>query len=118
MPLQPTQPQCITKEEDRADHGEGFIPLKPVYSQCDDGDISTQPEHSFTCVGGTTGHRDKEGSSRGGERGGVREEGEYEGRGDGGPQLEDMFAKTLDGIVDSHFQKLDSSLRKLMSKET
>lgn len=33
-------------------------------------------------------------------------------------QLEDVFSKTLDSIVDRHFQQLDSSLKKLMNKQT
>lgn len=33
-------------------------------------------------------------------------------------QLEDVFSKTLDNIVDQHFQQLDSSLKKLMNKRT
>lgn len=33
-------------------------------------------------------------------------------------QLEDVFSKTLDSIVDRHFQQLDSSLKKLMNRQT
>ena len=33
-------------------------------------------------------------------------------------ELEDMYSKTLDSIVDRHFQQLDSSLKKLMISDS
>ena len=62
----------------------------------------------------------EEGSRGDGEGRGGGEGGGLEGMGDGsgGNELEDAFSKTLDSIVDRHFQQLDSSLKKLMSENT
>ena len=87
---------------------EGFVPLQPVsHTNIDEDNISVRS-------------RSYEGDGAGEVDGGHRrgDEGER-GGGDGcGSKLEDMFSKTLDSIVDRHFQQLDTSLRNLMSKET
>lgn len=62
-----------------------------------------------------TGEVRKSGVGREGD--GVVVDKELEER-SGVSQLEDVFSKTLDSIVDRHFQQLDSSLKKLMNKQT
>ena len=90
--------------------------------------ISTQTSFSSSSV---RGDMDEESGRGGVEEGrGVRG-GEGRGGGEGigllevtderrkgVPHLEDVFSKTLDSIVDRHFQQLDSSLKKLMTTQT
>ena len=89
----------------------GFVPLPPVSHP--DRDDATR-HHLASEVGtipAAVGAVDTE--SRGKGRGLERE-----GRSGESQELEDMFSKTLDSIVDHHFQQLDTSLRKLMTKES
>ena len=97
----------------------GFIPLRPVSSR----DVDTAEYNS--CVGGKEGRRGGgEGGERGEGEGGERGGGEgvllSEERGNSSceTKLEDVFSRNLDSIVNHHFQQLDSSLKKLMSKQT
>ena len=82
---------------------------------------STQTSFNSLSVGGDL-DEERERGGRGGGRGGERKvegllEVPDEGT-NGGPRLEDVFSKTLDSIVDRHFQQLDSSLKKLMAEQT
>ena len=87
-------------------HSGEFFPLQPVHGRDDRPELRV--DDSIT--EDVTGEVRKSGVGREGdgvvvERGGVS-------------QLEDVFSKTLDSIVDRHFQQLDSSLKKLMNKQT
>ena len=86
----------------------GFVPLQPVSHP--DRDDATR-HHLASEVGSAVGRVDT-GSREGGGKGSERES---SGK---SQELEDMFSKTLDNIVDHHFQQLDTSLRKLMTKES
>ena len=46
------------------------------------------------------------------------EDGVGGGEGESGHQLEDMVSRTLNSIVDRHFQQLDLSLKKLVARQT
>lgn len=87
---------------------ERFVPLQPVSGPNVEEDT---PAKSRLYSGDIAGRAD-EGGGRGDEE---EREG---GSSDGGHQLEGMFSKTLDSIVDRHFQQLNSSLRTLISKDT
>lgn len=89
-------------------HSGDFFPLQPVHGR----DDAPKPRVTDSTMGGEVM---ESGVGREGEGVAVDKWVEEEG---GVSQLEDVFSKTLDNIVDRHFQQLDSSLKKLMNKRT
>ena len=95
----------------------GFVPLQPVgQSERDNRGNSAPDESLVSSAVGSVGEGGW-GNSGGGEGEGGIVEGEG-GTSEPPQDLEEMFSKTLDSIVDRHFQQLDSSLMKLMSKDS
>ena len=102
--------------------GEGFVPLQPV-SRSEASRVLTASEAgTISSAAGdvrSRGGEEKRKKERGGGREGRRLEREEREESSCEPQeLEEMFSKTLDSIVDRHFQQLDTSLRTLMTKES
>ena len=96
--------------------GEGFVPLQPVSRSEASRDPTASEARTISSAAGDVHSRGGEEKERGGGREGrrlEREESSCEPQ-----ELEEMFSKTLDSIVDRHFHQLDTSLRKLMTKES
>jgi hypothetical protein len=99
--------------------GEGFVPLQPVSRSEASIDLTASEAGTISSAAGdvrSRGGEEKRKKERGGGREGrrlEREESSCEPQ-----ELEEMFSKTLDSIVDRHFQQLDTSLRTLMTKES
>ena len=96
--------------------GEGFVPLQPVSRSEASRDPTARTISSAAGDVHSRGGEENREKERGGGREGrrlEREESSCEPQ-----ELEEMFSKTLDSIVDRHFHQLDTSLRKLMTKES